>query len=202
MLPEACVCGGELPCRTTAGLSAPEARCLERQPPWLHCFLPAEPVEAIDPALARGFLFPPPNQARRLRGLLGTVCPCHLPGLTPRTRAWASARASAALPSVQPCRALGDTGRGPTGVPLQSCGAVWLREGGRGSELPALLVFRHSPQALGCLLCFVCVFRLLWSQWLQDELYPRSKFGGPLLKSLPFSSARYIVLGYRGDDVL
>lgn len=167
--------------------------------PGFTAFFPAEPVEAIDPALARGFLFPPPNQARRLRGPLGAVCPCHLPGLTPRARAWASARASTALPSVQPCRPLGDTGRGPTGVLLQSCGALWLREGGRGSELPALLMFRHSPQSLGCLLCFVCVFRLLWSQWLQDELYRRAKFGGhSLKKSLPFSSARYTVLGYKG----
>lgn len=176
----------------------PEARCLERRPPWLHCFLPAEPAEAIDPALARGFLFPPPNQARRLRGPLGAVCPCHLPGLTPRARAWASAKASAALPSVQPGRPLGDTGRGPSGVPLQSC-AVSLREGGRGSELPALLVFRHHTQLLALFRVSLCVFRLLLSQWLQDERYRRSKFGGHLLKkSLPFSSARYIVLGHKG----
>lgn len=149
----------------------------EKAASWALLYVPCLSLwELQTPALAHCFLFfPPLNQARRLRGQLGCVCPCHLPGLTPQARAWALASApcsSAQHPS--PVSLSVSLHRCPTRVLLQPYVAVLLRGDRKGGahavpseavmvvkelSLPFLLALRHSPQPPGFLLCYVCGFR-------------------------------------------
>lgn len=105
--------------------------------PFLHCF----------PSHFFSFM----NQARRLQGQLGRVCPCHLPGLPPRAGAWVVASVPAALcPSLRAfLSALSRCPPGGAGL-LRSAPAAVLQEALGNSRRPPPPT-RENKQI--CLLC-------------------------------------------------